>query len=218
MDKNVRARRGRGEDADVGSTCRQPFQRAPDQLTRLRFLVGREAWHRAAGLVDAELSRLDARVDPDVGVLVTADHGVLDVPPHSNVAMDPALLVDVVGVAGDPRCRQLTVAPGTDVPALVDAFRASLGKRAVVASRDEAVAAGWFGPVDDAVLPRIGDVRQREGLEGTPPNLAAPPPGCRFHPRCPLAMPVCATTVPAMIETRPGHRVACHPVNPGAAA
>jgi len=69
-----------------------------------------------------------------------------------------------------------------------------------------------------ASLPRIGDVEQREGLEGTPPNLAAPPPGCRFHPRCPLAMPVCATTVPAMVETLPGHRVACHAINPGAAA
>jgi peptide/nickel transport system ATP-binding protein len=69
-----------------------------------------------------------------------------------------------------------------------------------------------------ASLPRIGDVAQREGLEGTPPNLAAPPPGCRFHPRCPLAMPVCATTVPAMVETLPGHRVACHAVNPGAVA
>ncbi|UZF94974.1 ABC transporter ATP-binding protein [Bosea sp. NBC_00550] len=67
-------------------------------------------------------------------------------------------------------------------------------------------------------LPRIGDTEQREGLEGTPPNLANPPPGCRFHPRCPLAMPVCTTTVPAMVETLPGHRVACHAVNSGVAA
>lgn len=69
-----------------------------------------------------------------------------------------------------------------------------------------------------ASLPRIGDTQQRDGLEGSPPNLAAPPPGCRFHPRCPLAMPICATTVPAMIESLPGHRVACHAVNEGAAA
>jgi peptide/nickel transport system ATP-binding protein len=69
-----------------------------------------------------------------------------------------------------------------------------------------------------ASLPRIGDTQQREGLEGAPPNLAAPPPGCRFHPRCPLAMPICATTAPAMIETFPGHRVACHAVNEGASA
>lgn len=69
-----------------------------------------------------------------------------------------------------------------------------------------------------ASLPRIGDVEQRKGLEGTPPNLAAPPRGCRFHPRCPLAMPVCSTVVPAMVETVSGHRVACHAVNPGMAA
>ena len=37
-------------------------------------------------------------------------------------------------------------------------------------------------------LPRIGDDTPRKGLEGAPPNLADPPPGCRFHPRCPLAM------------------------------
>ncbi len=37
-------------------------------------------------------------------------------------------------------------------------------------------------------LPRIGDVTQKRGLEGAPPNLANPPPGCRFHPRCPLAI------------------------------
>jgi peptide/nickel transport system ATP-binding protein len=62
-------------------------------------------------------------------------------------------------------------------------------------------------------LPRIGDDIQRKGLEGAPPNLADPPPGCRFHPRCPLAMEVCSQRVPAMVETTPGHRVACFAVN-----
>ena len=45
-------------------------------------------------------------------------------------------------------------------------------------------------------LPRIGDDVQRQGLEGAPPNLADPPPGCRFHPRCPLAMEVCSHASP----------------------
>jgi peptide/nickel transport system ATP-binding protein len=62
-------------------------------------------------------------------------------------------------------------------------------------------------------LPRIGDDAPRKGLEGAPPNLADPPAGCRFHPRCPLAMEVCSRSVPAMIETAPGHRVACFAVN-----
>jgi peptide/nickel transport system ATP-binding protein len=64
-----------------------------------------------------------------------------------------------------------------------------------------------------ASLPRIGNDAPRKGLEGTPPNLADPPPGCRFHPRCPLAMEVCSRGVPTMIGTAPGHRVACFAVN-----
>jgi len=65
-------------------------------------------------------------------------------------------------------------------------------------------------------LPRIGDDVQRKGLEGAPPNLADPPPGCRFHPRCPQAMEVCSRRVPEMVETASAHRVACFAVNGGA--
>jgi hypothetical protein len=117
-----------------------------------------DRWTAALELLDGQLARLDAGAGDDVGILVTADHGVLDVPEHANIAMDPNLLTAVVGVAGDPRCRQLTVAPGTDVRGLVGAFRARYGKKAYVASRDEAIAAGWFGPVSDEVVARIGDV------------------------------------------------------------
>jgi peptide/nickel transport system ATP-binding protein len=42
-----------------------------------------------------------------------------------------------------------------------------------------------------------------------PPNLVTPPPGCRFHPRCPHAMRVCATGVPAMTQISLGHQTAC---------
>jgi peptide/nickel transport system ATP-binding protein len=58
-------------------------------------------------------------------------------------------------------------------------------------------------------LPRIGDVTPKCGLEGTPPNLAAPPGGCRFHPRCPLAIAACGVEPPPMVDVAPGHRVAC---------
>ena len=58
-------------------------------------------------------------------------------------------------------------------------------------------------------LPRIGDVTQKRGLDGAPPNLAAPPTGCRFHPRCPLAMAACRVEHPPMVDVAPGHRVAC---------
>jgi peptide/nickel transport system ATP-binding protein len=63
-------------------------------------------------------------------------------------------------------------------------------------------------------LPRIGANSPRGVLPGTPPSIADPPPGCRFHPRCPLVMEVCRQLNPEMIATSPGHRVACHAVNP----
>jgi len=59
-------------------------------------------------------------------------------------------------------------------------------------------------------LPVIGDKSPKASLGGAPPNLADPPKGCRFHPRCPLAMDVCRTEVPEMIRLTQRHRVACH--------
>ncbi len=51
--------------------------------------------------------------------------------------------------------------------------------------------------------------RERIILPGDPPDPAAPPPGCPFHPRCPEAVPECRSEVPAFREARPGHRVSC---------
>ncbi len=66
-----------------------------------------------------------------------------------------------------------------------------------------------------ASLPRIGDTAPKKALEGAPPSLADPPPGCRFHPRCPLAMDVCKRENPPMEWVEPGHRVACFAAVPG---
>lgn len=59
-------------------------------------------------------------------------------------------------------------------------------------------------------LPVIGVRSTKTSLPGTPPNLANPPSGCRFHPRCPLAIDICRTDVPEMITLENNHRVACH--------
>ncbi|RAY10977.1 peptide ABC transporter permease [Actinomadura craniellae] len=49
-----------------------------------------------------------------------------------------------------------------------------------------------------------------EVIEGRPPDLAAPPAGCRFHPRCPFARERCRTEEPALVEdTIPGRSYAC---------
>ena len=47
-------------------------------------------------------------------------------------------------------------------------------------------------------------------LAGDIPNAIDRPPGCHFHPRCPLAIDVCRTDAPAMTEFGPGHVASCH--------
>ncbi len=64
-------------------------------------------------------------------------------------------------------------------------------------------------------LPRIGDTDPKKGLEGVPPNLASPPPGCRFHPRCPIAMDICREQCPEMLPAGLGRRVACFAAETG---
>lgn len=60
-----------------------------------------------------------------------------------------------------------------------------------------------------ASLPRIGDKSCKESVPGSPPSLAHPPAGCRFHPRCPLALDRCRSEEPVLAAVRNGHRVAC---------
>ncbi|MBC7320815.1 ABC transporter ATP-binding protein [bacterium] len=66
-----------------------------------------------------------------------------------------------------------------------------------------------------ASLPRIGDKSYKTSIPGTPPSLANPPTGCRFHPRCPDVMDICSKEVPPLIEAKDGHRVACFRVSNG---
>jgi peptide/nickel transport system ATP-binding protein len=64
-------------------------------------------------------------------------------------------------------------------------------------------------------LPMIGERSNKASLKGTPPNLANPPSGCRFHTRCPYVIDVCRTDVPDLITVQKRHRVACHLVKEG---
>jgi oligopeptide/dipeptide ABC transporter ATP-binding protein len=60
-----------------------------------------------------------------------------------------------------------------------------------------------------AAIPRLtGTIG--EGIEGRIPDYVAPPPGCRFEPRCPRRMVVCRQVRPSLLEAEPGRRVACH--------
>jgi oligopeptide/dipeptide ABC transporter ATP-binding protein len=59
-------------------------------------------------------------------------------------------------------------------------------------------------------VPRLdGPPRRLKPIPGAPPDLAAPPSGCRFHPRCPLALDACRTQRPELVEVAPGHFSRC---------
>jgi hypothetical protein len=116
-------------------------------------------WQLAASGVDGLLARLVDGLPADAALLVTADHGQLNVPPEDRFDLDtdPRLGAGIRLVAGEPRVRYLHVQPGA-VADVVAAWSAVLGEAAWIATRAEAISAGWFGPVPEAHLRRVGDV------------------------------------------------------------
>ncbi|MFD4672553.1 ABC transporter ATP-binding protein [Lentzea sp. NPDC058450] len=63
--------------------------------------------------------------------------------------------------------------------------------------------------IESAPDPDRPAVEDKDGGFGEPPSLIEPPPGCRFHPRCPFAKDVCRTDVPPRFELGDGHFAAC---------
>jgi hypothetical protein len=123
------------------------------------FGVGSPQWHEAAVRVDALLTRVVESLPANAALLVTADHGGLNVDPEARFDMDtdPRLAAGVRVVAGEPRVRYLHTEPAATAD-VVATWSELLAGCADVYTRDQAVAAGLFGPVRKAHLPRIGDV------------------------------------------------------------
>lgn len=123
------------------------------------FGCSSDAWRYHLGHVDKMAEQLAGALPPGTALHVTADHGMVDVPPQDRVDADavPGLRAGVALLGGDARARHVYAEPGAASDVLA-AWREVLGHRAWVASRDEAIADGWFGPVDPLLAPRIGDV------------------------------------------------------------
>jgi predicted AlkP superfamily pyrophosphatase or phosphodiesterase len=127
-----------------------------DQLGHLRG-PGSLAWRWQLRQIDHLVARLAEELPSDALLAVTGDHGMVTVDRRHDADTHPDLRLGEPMVGGDPRARLVYTRPGSaaDVRA---AWSATLGADATVLSGDEAVEGGWFGPVDDAVRPRVPDV------------------------------------------------------------
>ncbi len=120
--------------------------------------AGSSPWLDAAADVERLVAELLDGLPPDAALLVTSDHGHLVVPQEGRFdASVPELAAGVAAVTGEPRVRYVHTLPGA-APDVLAAWTAVLGPAARVLPREAAVAEGWFGPVPEAHLQRIGDV------------------------------------------------------------
>ncbi|WGD36339.1 alkaline phosphatase family protein [Lysinibacter sp. HNR] len=139
-----------------------------DELDRIAHARGWQSseWSESLESLDSEIRKLANRVDPGVGIALTADHGIIDVPASKHIFYDEdeKMMGGIVRVGGEPRMRYLYLDP-TDAIARVERTRElatrwgrTLGDSALILTRTEAVASGMFGEVAPEVLERIGDV------------------------------------------------------------
>lgn len=125
-----------------------------------RYGVNSPAWEHALEEIDGAVGRLLARLPRGTVLLITADHGMVDVDEahRIDVSADPGLMTGVRHTAGEPRLLQLYLASTADPAEVAARWRERFGRVAWVTERQSLIRAGHLGPVDPDVLPRIGDV------------------------------------------------------------
>ena len=119
-----------------------------------------EAWRVQLALIDRAAELLADRLPAGARLLVTADHGMVDVSPAATLDFDtdPELSRDVRAIAGEARIRYLHVEPGR-LEQVRGRWLDRTGDRFAVLTRDEAIERGWYGPlVTGAAYSRIGDL------------------------------------------------------------
>ena len=135
---------------------------------------GSTPWRFQLRQVDRMVATLVEQLPPDSLLVVTGDHGMVHVTRRYDADQLTPLRLGVDLLGGDPRARHVYVRPGAldDVRA---AWADTLGPDAWIATRDEAVAANWFGPVGARVAGRIGDlVVALRGTAGVVRSIAEP--------------------------------------------
>jgi hypothetical protein len=124
-----------------------------------RYGIASVQWQLQLSMIDAAAEHLRETLPDDVRIVVVADHGMVDSPEDNRIDVDdvPELLDGVAVFGGEARFRQLYCRSGA-VDDVLASWREAVGERAQVLARDDALARGWFGPLEAQVRPRVGDV------------------------------------------------------------
>jgi hypothetical protein len=121
--------------------------------------VDSERWRAQLRDIDEDVQELRDELPDEVRLLVVADHGMVDSTQDSHIDIEqlPQLRDGVTLLGGEARFRHVYCQGGA-VDSVAATWRETLGGRATVLTRGEAIERGWFGPVDSTVRLRLGDV------------------------------------------------------------
>ncbi len=121
--------------------------------------VDSQRWRAQLRDIDEDVQELREALPDDVRLLVVADHGMVDSTKETHIDVDSVegLRDGVTLLGGEARFRHVYCRGGA-VDDVAATWRSVLGDRATVLTRGEAIARGWFGPVDSNVRLRLGDV------------------------------------------------------------
>lgn len=118
--------------------------------------VASAAWREALSRADALAESIAGVLGPDAVLVVTADHGMIDVEDRIDLEREPDLIAEVARIAGEPRVRHVYVDSGCDPRVVAARWRERLLGRATVLTRAQAVE--LLGPMDEVLAQRVGDV------------------------------------------------------------
>jgi hypothetical protein len=124
-----------------------------------RYGVASPQWEQQLYMIDAAAEHLRESLPAETRIVVVADHGMVDSAEDARLDIDtvPELRDGLLLLGGEARFRHLYSRSGATED-LAATWREVLGERATVLTREEAVACGWFGPVEPRVQARLGDV------------------------------------------------------------
>ena len=222
------------QDPYDGLNPRMTVLETVSQPLRYLGLPGDAAAHRRQAL--EALDRVELRAPEAFGARYPRQ---LSGGQRQRVAIARALVVQPRFIVADEPVSMLDVSVRASVLALLQHLNRDTGIAILLVTHDLAVAAYLCDRIMVMYLGKLMEVLPASGLTtqarhpytrllldsvpdlfrdapvaallpGDTPNALAPPPGCRFHPRCPLAEPRCQMEAPKMRDIAPGHGVACH--------